>query len=202
MAVHIIKRRYYRDGPLQHITLVTARQRRSAALRPNRRGVMGWELWANLADKGLARLQSYKVHLQHPPQSFPLKPPPPSNPINLTSNSTTMASQSAPYILSKFVSPSSNAPSPQPSIPLFPSHVPPANPRILPANTIGDPLFALLIGSTAAFVRIRREEKEKYPDKGSVSDLVETGRRRVGREWELWRSGEGKSWGSWDGEEI
>ncbi|KAI5291820.1 hypothetical protein KEM54_006065 [Ascosphaera aggregata] len=31
-------------------------------------------------------------------------------------------------------------------------------------SRLGDPIFALVIGSTSAYIRIKREHKEKYPE--------------------------------------
>lgn len=49
-----------------------------------------------------------------------------------------------------------------------------------------DPLFALAIGSSAALLRIRREEKEKYPDSAAeigYGTVLGTGGERLKRWW-------------------
>ncbi|KLJ07237.1 hypothetical protein EMPG_17276, partial [Blastomyces silverae] len=47
-------------------------------------------------------------------------------------------------------------------------------------NRIADPLFAVFIGSSAAYVRIRREHRGKHPDQPSDARyLFNLGLRRV-----------------------
>ncbi|KAL4900030.1 hypothetical protein BDW74DRAFT_162557 [Aspergillus multicolor] len=47
-----------------------------------------------------------------------------------------------------------------------------------------DPLFAAAIGSTAALVRIKREEKEKHPEaEVGFGTVFETGSERLKRWW-------------------
>ncbi|PGH13743.1 hypothetical protein AJ79_03442 [Helicocarpus griseus UAMH5409] len=54
-------------------------------------------------------------------------------------------------------------------------------------SKIGDPLFALFIGTSAAYVRIRREHKEKHPEQPSdAMYLFGLGKRRVKGWWGGW----------------
>ncbi|KAL2007615.1 hypothetical protein VTN00DRAFT_7597 [Thermoascus crustaceus] len=58
-------------------------------------------------------------------------------------------------------------------------------------SKIGDPIFAILIGTSAAFVRIRREQREQHPEKAQVGEIgfgsiLETGSRRL----RMWWNGE------------
>lgn len=49
-----------------------------------------------------------------------------------------------------------------------------------------DPLFAMAIGSSAAYVRIRREQQTQHPERaGEIGyrDIVSTGAGRVRRWW-------------------
>ncbi|KAL4928255.1 uncharacterized protein BDV17DRAFT_291751 [Aspergillus undulatus] len=49
-----------------------------------------------------------------------------------------------------------------------------------------DPAFALAMGTAAALVRIRREEKEKHPDTASkigFGSVLSLGGNRLGRWW-------------------
>ncbi|KAL2809543.1 hypothetical protein BJX63DRAFT_405306 [Aspergillus granulosus] len=49
-----------------------------------------------------------------------------------------------------------------------------------------DPLFALTIGASAALIRIRREEREKHPERAAeigFGAVFETGKERLGRWW-------------------
>ncbi|KAL4941017.1 hypothetical protein BDV06DRAFT_223551 [Aspergillus oleicola] len=50
-----------------------------------------------------------------------------------------------------------------------------------------DPLFALGMGTTAALVRIRREERQKHPESASsigFGSVVSLGGERLGRWWD------------------
>ncbi|KAL2218315.1 hypothetical protein M432DRAFT_547563, partial [Thermoascus aurantiacus ATCC 26904] len=58
---------------------------------------------------------------------------------------------------------------------------------------IGDPLFAIFIGTSAAFVRIRREQREQHPHKAQAGEIgfgsvLATGSRRL----RMWWNGEFK----------
>ncbi|EEH37593.1 hypothetical protein PAAG_08011 [Paracoccidioides lutzii Pb01] len=54
-------------------------------------------------------------------------------------------------------------------------------------SKIADPLFAVFIGTSAAFVRIRREHKEKHPDQpADARYLFNLGTTRVKRWWGGW----------------
>ncbi|KAL1997761.1 hypothetical protein VTN02DRAFT_865 [Thermoascus thermophilus] len=58
-------------------------------------------------------------------------------------------------------------------------------------SKIGDPIFAILIGTSAALVRIRREQREQHREKtGEIGfgSILETGSRRV----RMWWNGEFK----------
>ncbi|KAL1967265.1 hypothetical protein VTN77DRAFT_3311 [Rasamsonia byssochlamydoides] len=61
-------------------------------------------------------------------------------------------------------------------------------------SKIGDPLFALFIGTSSALVRIRREQREQAVQAGrdpntiGLGSILETGSRRVRR----WLNGEFK----------
>lgn len=54
-------------------------------------------------------------------------------------------------------------------------------------SKVGDPIFAFAIGAAAALVRIRRDEKSKYPhdqvERIGYGALWETGSRRLSRWW-------------------
>ncbi|KAL1869274.1 hypothetical protein Plec18167_007940 [Paecilomyces lecythidis] len=53
-------------------------------------------------------------------------------------------------------------------------------------SKIGDPIFAFAIGTSAAFLRIQREERERHPDRANeigFKTIFEIGQRRVGRWW-------------------
>ncbi|KAJ9309201.1 hypothetical protein DTO271D3_8964 [Paecilomyces variotii] len=53
-------------------------------------------------------------------------------------------------------------------------------------SKIGDPIFALAIGASAAFVRIQREERERHPDRAKeigIKTIFDMGQRRVGKWW-------------------
>ncbi|KAL4898410.1 hypothetical protein BDV59DRAFT_3638 [Aspergillus ambiguus] len=53
-------------------------------------------------------------------------------------------------------------------------------------DRLADPVFALSIGLSAAFLRIRREEREKYPERSAeigMGEIVQTGGRRLQRWW-------------------
>lgn len=46
-------------------------------------------------------------------------------------------------------------------------------------SRLGDPLFALFIGSTSAYIRIKREHKEKHPESpDSLGYLLKLGLER------------------------
>ncbi|KAL3485807.1 hypothetical protein BJX62DRAFT_242612 [Aspergillus germanicus] len=49
-----------------------------------------------------------------------------------------------------------------------------------------DPLFAMTIGASAALIRIRREEREKHPERAGeigFGAVFGTGAERLGRWW-------------------
>ncbi|GES66661.1 mitochondrial carrier protein [Aspergillus terreus] len=51
---------------------------------------------------------------------------------------------------------------------------------------LGDPLFAVSIGLSAAFLRIRREQREKFPERNAeigMGEIVQVGGRRLQRWW-------------------
>ncbi|KAL4875564.1 hypothetical protein BJY04DRAFT_201657 [Aspergillus karnatakaensis] len=53
-------------------------------------------------------------------------------------------------------------------------------------SKVADPLFAFVIGSSAALVRIRREEKEKNPERAAqigIGSVLGTGGERLSRWW-------------------
>lgn len=53
-------------------------------------------------------------------------------------------------------------------------------------NRIGDPLFALTMGVTAAFTRIRRDQVEKNPERAleiGYGTVIQLGQRRLQRWW-------------------
>jgi hypothetical protein len=53
-------------------------------------------------------------------------------------------------------------------------------------NRIADPLFALTMGVSAALTRIRRDQREKYPEKASkisYGTIVQTSGQRLRRWW-------------------
>ncbi|KJF60001.1 uncharacterized protein CIMG_12670 [Coccidioides immitis RS] len=55
-------------------------------------------------------------------------------------------------------------------------------------SKFGDPLFALFIGTSAAYVRIRREHREKHPDAPSdMLSILSLGKGRVVRWWNGWQ---------------
>ncbi|KAE8350752.1 hypothetical protein BDV28DRAFT_138517 [Aspergillus coremiiformis] len=50
----------------------------------------------------------------------------------------------------------------------------------------GDPIFALAIGISAAFVRIRRDQREKVPEgpqEIGYKEVLQMGERRLRRWW-------------------
>ncbi|KAI5289568.1 hypothetical protein KEM52_000740 [Ascosphaera acerosa] len=54
-------------------------------------------------------------------------------------------------------------------------------------SRLGDPIFAILIGSSSAYLRIRREHKEKHPEAADdLASLARLGWQRGGR----WLRGE------------
>ncbi|OJD20020.1 hypothetical protein AJ78_00036 [Emergomyces pasteurianus Ep9510] len=56
-------------------------------------------------------------------------------------------------------------------------------------SRIGDPIFAVFIGTSAAYVRIRREHKDKHPDQPSDARyLFNLGAARVKGWWNGWES--------------
>ncbi|KAJ5317265.1 hypothetical protein N7508_001773 [Penicillium antarcticum] len=61
--------------------------------------------------------------------------------------------------------------------------------RIMPVyliSRIADPLFALTMGVTAALTRIRRDQREKNPERASeisYGTVVQTGGQRLQRWW-------------------
>lgn len=53
-------------------------------------------------------------------------------------------------------------------------------------NRIGDPIFAFSIGVSAALMRLRREQREKYPERSAeigFGEVVQVGGRRLQRWW-------------------
>ncbi|KAL3466579.1 hypothetical protein BJX64DRAFT_250350 [Aspergillus heterothallicus] len=49
-----------------------------------------------------------------------------------------------------------------------------------------DPLFALTIGASAALIRIRREERERHPERAGeigLGAVLGTGKERLARWW-------------------
>ncbi|PYI16194.1 hypothetical protein BO86DRAFT_392161 [Aspergillus japonicus CBS 114.51] len=49
-----------------------------------------------------------------------------------------------------------------------------------------DPIFAFAIGTTAALLRIQREQREKFPERAKdigIGGVVQLGARRVQRWW-------------------
>lgn len=53
-------------------------------------------------------------------------------------------------------------------------------------NRLGDPLFALTMGVTAALTRIRRDQQEKNPERASeigYGTVMQLGQRRLQRWW-------------------
>ncbi|KAK2801095.1 hypothetical protein FQN50_007904 [Emmonsiellopsis sp. PD_5] len=64
-----------------------------------------------------------------------------------------------------------------------------AGPVVYPyiISRFADPLFAIFIGTSSAFVRIRREQREKYPDQpADALHLFNIGKRRVNAWWNGW----------------
>ncbi|KAE8385179.1 hypothetical protein BDV23DRAFT_165473 [Aspergillus alliaceus] len=53
-------------------------------------------------------------------------------------------------------------------------------------SRVGDPIFALTIGVSAAFLRIRREQCEKFPERTQeigYGEVLQLGGRRLRRWW-------------------
>ncbi|KAF7165652.1 hypothetical protein CNMCM5623_009791 [Aspergillus felis] len=53
-------------------------------------------------------------------------------------------------------------------------------------SKFADPIFAFTIGTSAALIRIRREEREKHPERAGeigVGTIAKTGADRVRRWW-------------------
>lgn len=53
-------------------------------------------------------------------------------------------------------------------------------------NRIADPIFALTIGTSAALLRIQRDQREKFPDQAKdigIGHVVSVGAGRVRRWW-------------------
>ncbi|OOF96189.1 hypothetical protein ASPCADRAFT_130513 [Aspergillus carbonarius ITEM 5010] len=53
-------------------------------------------------------------------------------------------------------------------------------------SKLADPLFALSIGTSAALLRIQRDQREKFPDRAnelSIGSVVTMGTSRVRRWW-------------------
>ncbi|EAW07994.1 uncharacterized protein ACLA_027160 [Aspergillus clavatus NRRL 1] len=57
---------------------------------------------------------------------------------------------------------------------------------LTPTTRLADPIFAFLIGSSAALIRIRREEREKHPARAAeigFGAVAQTGVNRLRRWW-------------------
>ncbi|EZF24779.1 hypothetical protein H112_02744 [Trichophyton rubrum D6] len=55
-------------------------------------------------------------------------------------------------------------------------------------SKVADPLFAIVIGSSAAFIRIRREHRERFPDQPSdFISLLSLAQGRASRWWNNWQ---------------
>ncbi|KAI9924519.1 hypothetical protein AWENTII_009603 [Aspergillus wentii] len=53
-------------------------------------------------------------------------------------------------------------------------------------SKLADPLFAFAIGTSAAFIRIRREQQEKFPERAGeigVGTVLGLGGERIRRWW-------------------
>ncbi|KAE8378717.1 hypothetical protein BDV26DRAFT_261063 [Aspergillus bertholletiae] len=53
-------------------------------------------------------------------------------------------------------------------------------------SKVADPIFAFTIGISAAFLRIRRDQRDKFPDRAQeigYGEVLQVGGRRLRRWW-------------------
>ncbi|PYH92013.1 hypothetical protein BO71DRAFT_384372 [Aspergillus ellipticus CBS 707.79] len=53
-------------------------------------------------------------------------------------------------------------------------------------SKIADPIFALAIGTSAALLRIQRDQREKFPERASeigIGSVMQLGTNRIKRWW-------------------